>query len=202
MTTRFPAPNRFANPSAAYTFAPALDPPSTPSCAANSFTMPNACSSVTMITSSQTERSKFPGIKLFPMPSTLCGPGCPAAQYRAFRLHRDRAHRRSNMLFQKARHPRKRSRRPTADRDRVHTPFHLLENFAGGSFIVVVGIGGIVELGGQKCGGIDLRTALWRGGLLPAMPSASGVRVTSAPRARMMITFSSENLSGTNSRTL
>src|ERR1019366_5482659 len=35
--------------------------------------------------------------------------------------------------------------------------------------------------------------------IAPCMPSASGVRSTSAPRARMMITFSWEKFSGPNS---
>src|SRR5713101_2878607 len=38
--------------------------------------------------------------------------------------------------------------------------------------------------------------------IAPCMPSSSGVRITSAPSARMIKTFSSENFSGTNIRTL
>ena len=72
-----PLPVCCANVKAANTAAPPLDPASTPSFAAKSFTIPNASSSVTIKTSSHTERSKFFGIKLAPMPSTLCGPGSP-----------------------------------------------------------------------------------------------------------------------------
>jgi len=84
VTTRFPAPSRFRNFNRRIPrWRRSLSLPSTPSRAASSFTMPKAWSSVTIITSSQTERSKFPGIKLLPMPSTLCGPGFASAQDRA-----------------------------------------------------------------------------------------------------------------------
>jgi len=42
----------------------------------------------------------------------------------------------------------------------------------------------------------------WAWRMAPSIPSSSGVRVTYAPRARMMMTFSSEKRSGTNKATL
>src|SRR5436190_10086012 len=60
VTTRFPGPSRFAICNAANTAAPPLDPENTPSFAANSLTVLNALSSLTLRISSHTERSKFP----------------------------------------------------------------------------------------------------------------------------------------------
>ena len=78
VTTRFPAPSFRATFSDAKTAAPPLDPGqhaflSPP----ESFTVSKASSSVTIMTSSHTEGSKVFGMKLAPMPSTLCGPGGP-----------------------------------------------------------------------------------------------------------------------------
>src|SRR5213078_2164487 len=77
VTTRFPAPSRFAICIAAKTAAPPLDPEKTPSFAASKFTVPKALSSDTLKISSHTDLSKLPGMKLAPMPSTLCLPGGP-----------------------------------------------------------------------------------------------------------------------------
>src|ERR1700688_376126 len=77
VATLFPALSRRATSSAANTPAPPLDPASTPSRAASRFTISNASSSVTAITSSHTAGSNVSGMKLFPIPSTLCGPGAP-----------------------------------------------------------------------------------------------------------------------------
>src|SRR3954469_17165551 len=76
-TTRLPGPNRFATSIDAHTAAPALDPPSTPSTTASFFTMSNASTSRTAITSSASVGSYVFGIKLDPMPSTACGPDFP-----------------------------------------------------------------------------------------------------------------------------
>src|SRR5215470_12448935 len=75
VTTCFPAPSFLATWIAAYTFAPELDPPRTPSCSANCATVANAFSSFTAMISSHTLGSNVLGTKLLPIPSTLCGPG-------------------------------------------------------------------------------------------------------------------------------
>src|SRR5437588_3018371 len=54
-------------------------------------------------------------------------------------------------FFQKTRHTGKGSCGAAPDRDGVDAPVHLLEDFARGGFIVIVSVGGIVELCGQKC---------------------------------------------------
>src|ERR1041385_1261499 len=93
VTTRFPFPSLPATWIAANTLAPALEPPRTPSNRASCATVSNASLSVTLMTSSHTAGSNVFGIKLEPIPSTLCGPLGPpprtdpsvstAAQYRS-----------------------------------------------------------------------------------------------------------------------
>src|SRR5712691_7279 len=77
VTTRFPAPSLCATCKAANTAAPPLEPERIPSFAASRLTVSNASLSVTIRISSQTDASKFLGMKLAPMPSTLCLPGGP-----------------------------------------------------------------------------------------------------------------------------
>src|SRR5215472_2839310 len=77
VTTRLPLPSLLATWIAAKTLAPALDPPRIPSSLAISTTVSKASLSVTMMISSHTLGSNVLGMKLLPMPSTLCGPGGP-----------------------------------------------------------------------------------------------------------------------------
>src|SRR5208283_1952916 len=40
-----------------------------------------------------------------------------------------------------------------AYRDGIDAPFHLFKDFAGGGFVVVIGVGGVIKLGGHEgCG--------------------------------------------------
>src|SRR5215469_4036465 len=77
VTTRLPLPSLLATWIAAKTLAPALDPPRIPSSLAISTTVSKASLSLTMMISSHTLGSNVLGMKLLPMPSTLCGPGGP-----------------------------------------------------------------------------------------------------------------------------
>ena len=96
--------------------------------AANVFTMPNASSSVTMITSSHTDRSKVFGMKLAPIPSTLCGPGGPPPRIDPW-VSTAYAEHPAYLLLQISRHAGKSPRSPAAEHNCIHAPIHLLEEF-------------------------------------------------------------------------
>src|SRR5580704_1948274 len=58
------------------------------------------------------------------------------------------------LLLQIASYAGERSGSSAADHDGIDAPIHLLENFAGGGFVVVVGIGEVFELSGHERRGI------------------------------------------------
>src|SRR5713226_6183109 len=63
-------------------------------------------------------------------------------------------------LFQEASDTGKGSRGTAADCDGVNASLHLLKDFARGSFIVVVGVSGVVELRGQERPGVGSQQVL------------------------------------------
>src|SRR5207249_1762476 len=130
----------------------------------------------------------------------LMFPGWAAAKNRALGFDCDRQGPR-NPFLHIASYSSKCPRSAHADDNSIDAPLHLLENFRTGSLVMEVGISGILKLCSNerlRIAGREILGAL--DGALHA--SLSGVRITCAPRARMMITFSSEYLSGTNSTTL
>ena len=105
------------------------------------------------------------------------------------------------VLFYEARHAAERAAGSGADDDGIDVSAHLVDNFATGSFVVIFRICLIFELQGQSrdCGIFAASSRARR--MAPAIPSSSGVRITSAPRACMIITFSFENFWGTQTMT-
>ena len=201
VATRLPAPSRFAIPIAAKTFAPALDPASTPSIAANFFTMSKASRSVTAMISSASDPSNVFGHETGADALHFVIALLSTAQHRTLGLHRD-CESLWVTFFQVARHAGKGPAGSAADYDGIHLSAKLLVEFAAGGLVVEVGIIVIFKLTGDERIRACAKRALSRNRLLPACRRTLGVRITSAPSASIKVTFSCEKPSGTASTVL
>src|SRR5208283_895865 len=92
---------------------------------------------------------KIPRNKIVADAFHLVWTGLSSTENRALRLYRHGVHLR-DPLFQETGNSSKSSGRAAADRDGIDAPLHLFKDFARRSFVVVVGIGGIVELRSQE----------------------------------------------------
>jgi len=133
-------------------------------------TVSKASLSVTMITSSQTAGSKVLGIKLDPMPSTLCGPldRRPELilQFNSSAIYA------GQLLLHKARYAGKRAASSNADDYRVNGTLHLFKDFFSGGFLVKVRIGGISNW--RAVNDRDFAASSLAFVIAPCMPASSG----------------------------
>src|SRR5215469_12527462 len=98
------------------------------------------------------------------------------------------------------RNARKGAPHPDADHDGVDDAAHLLKDLLRCGLFMELRIGRVFKLPrGETVG--DFAAISLALEIAPCMPSASGVRITSAPSAPIILTFSSEKRSGTQRMT-